>query len=70
MNYSILAFCISWMFPTKQDRKNFRKLCAEIEIRKINQKVQMRYMQDINNFKKALNCPPPRRFKNQGCIFS
>ncbi|MGN1153132.1 MAG: CDP-glycerol glycerophosphotransferase family protein [Candidatus Gastranaerophilaceae bacterium] len=47
MKYSTLAFLIAWMFPTKEDRKQFRTFCNEIDSRKDSEMIQKSYIKII-----------------------
>lgn len=54
MDYSLLAKLISWIFPTKESRKAFRKICNEIEDDKKIPLVQEHYqkiLQKLNEKK-------------------
>lgn len=52
MNYFIFAKFIAWIFPTKQDRRNFREFCKEIDSRKISQIIHKNYEKVIQNLSK------------------
>lgn len=64
MKYAFLSFLISWIFPTKEDRKTFRKLCQKsdelLETKKHNTIIQKRYKKLIKKLKKE---NPKRKFK-------
>lgn len=49
MNYRFLDFLFSWIFPTKRDRRKFRRLCRTIDNRKTTKQVQLRYKHILNN---------------------
>jgi hypothetical protein len=43
MRYSILSFLFAWLLPTKNDRKEFRRFCQNIDARKDCKVIQKRY---------------------------
>lgn len=43
MKYSLLAKLFAWIFPTKDDRENFRIFCKELDTRKESKIIHERY---------------------------
>ena len=52
INYKYLASTISWMFPTEEDRKNFRTFCEEIDERKNILQAQLNFPKIVERIKK------------------
>ena len=45
MKYSIVSTLIAWIFPTKQDRADFRRFCKDIDARQDTEIIWSRYPQ-------------------------
>ena len=43
MKYSIVSTLIAWIFPTKQDRADFRRFCKDIDARQDTETIWSRY---------------------------
>jgi len=52
MNYKFISFLLSWIFPTKEDRTEFRHLCNSIETRKESQVIRKRQITLLKHLKK------------------
>lgn len=52
MKYSFISFLIAWIFPTKDDRAEFRIFCRELDNRKKVQLIQSRYPKVIEHLQK------------------
>ena len=57
MRYKYIASLIAWMFPTKEDRRAFRKFCKDIDDRikndKRNKVTHQRYSRVLKSLRKA-----------------
>lgn len=51
MKYSIVSTLIAWIFPTKQDRADFRKFCNDIDLRQDTETIWSRYPKLIKHLK-------------------
>ena len=43
MKYKLISFLLAWIFPTKKDRKTFRKFCQKLEMQNAGIKAQKHY---------------------------
>ena len=51
MKYSVVSFLLSWIFPTKSDRNEFRNFCKNIDNRKTELKIKRRYEKCVAKIK-------------------
>lgn len=55
MKYFIVSTLIAWIFPTKEDRKQFRTLCKKIDERREIAKIQRNYQLLLKKFQQKQN---------------
>lgn len=51
MHYSILSFLFAWMFPTKDDRTEFRSFCRNIDLRQERSLIKDRQIKLVKKIK-------------------